>query len=100
MTEYELRDIHMQYSLYDNRDDLWHENDYAKVKQEAMRQRHYIEHLGNEIHRLNLRIGLLEGNRIIFGDLIKAAVKKYKADGNADELIAELRSIAGEAASG
>ena len=98
MTEYELRDIHLQYSLYDNRDDLWYEKDYSKIKQEALRQRHEIEHLGYEIHRLNLRIGLMEFNRIIFADLINAAVKKYKADGNAEELIAELRSIAGEAA--
>lgn len=84
---------HLDYSLYDSVWDLWDEKDGENLKQEVARARHFIEQMFAEIHELKVQISLMKGNRIIIGDLILDAVKKYEETGNIEELLSELRML-------
>lgn len=84
---------HLDYSLYDNVWDLWNEKDGEELRQEVARARVFIGQLFAEIHDLEVQITLLKGNRLHLSNLIGAAIKKYKADGNIEDFIEELRFL-------
>lgn len=67
------------YSLYDHDDDLRSEKDIRNFRQEAFRQRIFIEQQNYEILRLQAELTLLRGSKYDWAKLSWKLVQDFKA---------------------
>ena len=66
------------YSLYETGEELYTEKDMRNIRQEAFRQRIFIEELRAEIHRLKKENALLRGSKYNWANLMWKLVQDFK----------------------